>query len=220
MERYRVTRIDELDRIPIGAHGLLWRPVRRRLGIEAFGVNAYTCEAAGEEVVEPHDELGGGAGHHEELYVVVSGHAVFTLDGEEHDAPAGTLVFCKDPAVKRAAIAREAGTTVLAIGGARGEAYRVSPWESYFAAKPLADAGDPAGAARIVEEALVQYPDHPSVLYNLACYRALANDLEAASEALLRSFDLDPRAREWAREDSDLDALRDRPEVAARLAAG
>src|SRR3954452_12793170 len=135
--RYTITRIDDLDRVPVGGHGLLWRPVRRRLGIEAFGVNAYTCGAAGEEVVEPHDELGGGAGGHEELYVVLSGHAVFTLDGEEQDAPAGTLVFCKDPAVKRSAVAREAGTTVLAVGGARGEPYRVSPWESYFAAKPL-----------------------------------------------------------------------------------
>lgn len=218
MARYEVTRIDALDRIPVGAHGLLWRPVRRRLGIEAFGVNAYTCEAAGEEVVEPHDELGGGAGGHEELYVVLSGHAMFTLDGEEHDAPAGTLVFCKDPAVKRSALARAAGTTVLAIGGARGEPYRVSAWESYFAAKPLADAGDPAGAAAIVEAALADYPDHPSVLYNLACYRALAGDLEGASAVLLRSFDAEPKAIEWARDDSDLAALRDRPEIAARLA--
>src|SRR4051812_46914458 len=215
--RYEVTRIDELDRIPVGEHGLLWRPVRRRLDIGAFGVNAYTCEAAGEEVVEPHDELGSGAGGHEELYVVLSGHAVFTLDGEERDAPAGTLVFCKDPAVRRSAIAREAGTTVLAVGGARGEAYRVSPWESYFAAKPLADAGDPAAAAAVVEEALVEYPGHPSVLYNLACYRALAGDLDGATDALLRAGDADPRTLAWAREDTDLDAIRDRPEVAARL---
>jgi hypothetical protein len=215
--RYEVTRIDELDRIPVGGHGLLWRPVRRPLGIEAFGVNVYTCEAAGEEVVEPHDELGGGAGGHEELYVVLSGHAVFTLDGEEQDAPAGTLVFCKDPAVKRSAVAHEAGTTVLAVGGPRGEAYKVSPWESYFAAKPLADAGDPAAAAAIVEEALAEYPDHPSVLYNLACYRALAGDLDGAMDALLRALDAEPRARDWAREDTDLDAIRDRPEVAARL---
>jgi tetratricopeptide (TPR) repeat protein len=217
MARYEVTRIDDLDRIPVGGHGLLWRPVRRRLGIEAFGVNAYTCEAAGEEVVEPHDELGGGAGGHEELYIVLSGHAVFTLDGEEQDAPTGTLVFCKDPAVKRSAVALEAGTTVLAVGGARGEAYRVSAWESYFAAKPLADAGNAAAAAALVEEALADYPGNPSVLYNLACYRALAGDLDGATDALVRALDAEPRAVEWAREDTDLDAIRDRPEVAARL---
>jgi tetratricopeptide (TPR) repeat protein len=216
--RFEVTTVDDLDRVPVGGHGLLWRPVRRRLGIEAFGVNAYTCEAAGEEVVEPHDELGGGAGGHEELYIVLSGHAVFTLDGEEQDAPTGTLVFCKDPAVKRSAVALEAGTTVLAVGGARGEAYRVSAWESYFAAKPLADAGNAAAAAALVEEALADYPGNPSVLYNLACYRALAGDLDGATDVLLRAFDAEPRALEWARDDSDLDAIRDRPEVAARLA--
>jgi tetratricopeptide (TPR) repeat protein len=216
--RFEVTTVDDLDRVPVGGHGLLWRPVRRRLGIEAFGVNAYTCEAAGEEVVEPHDELGGGAGGHEELYIVLSGHAVFTLDGEEQDAPTGTLVFCKDPAVKRSAVALEAGTTVLAVGGARGEAYRVSAWESYFAAKPLADAGNAAAAAALVEEALADYPGNPSVLYNLACYRALAGDVDGATDVLLRAFDAEPRALEWARGDSDLDAIRDRPEVAARLA--
>jgi mannose-6-phosphate isomerase-like protein (cupin superfamily) len=125
MKRWQVARIDELDRFPVGKHGLLWRPVRRRLGIEAFGVNAYTCDAAGEEVVEAHDELGTGAGHHEELYVVVSGHATFTLDGEEHDAPAGTLVFCRDPAPpSRARRGRRcwpsAATAALRTGCPRG----------------------------------------------------------------------------------------------------
>jgi tetratricopeptide (TPR) repeat protein len=215
---YAVTRIDELDRIPVGKHGLLWRPIRRRLGIEAFGVNAYTCNAAGEEVVEAHDELGTGAGHHEELYVVVSGHATFTLDGEEHDAPAGTLVFVRDPAVKRAAVARKAGTTVLAVGGERGAAYEVAPWEFSFAAKPLSDAGDHAGAVALVEEGLARYPDNGGVLYNLACYRALAGDLDGATEALLASFDAEPKALEWAQDDADLDPIRDRSEVAARLA--
>ena len=220
MARFEVTRIDELDRIPVGPHGLVWRPIRRRLGIEAFGVDAYTCEAAGDEVVEEHDELGGGAGHHEELYIVLTGHAVFSLDGEEQDAPAGALVFIRDPTVRRKAVARESGTTVLAVGGPRGEVYRVSPWESYFAAKPLADAGDPAGAAALVEEALAEHPDNPSVLYNLACYRALAGDLDGATDVLLRAFDAEPKTLAWARADTDLDPLRDRPEVAERLAAG
>jgi len=70
---WEVVRLEELDRISVGEHGLLWRPVRRRLGIEAFGVNAYTAEEAGQEVVEQHDETGHGAGKHEELYVVVRG---------------------------------------------------------------------------------------------------------------------------------------------------
>ena len=213
-----MTRIDDLDRVPVGTHGLLWRPVRRRLGIEAFGVNAYTSDGPGEEVVEAHDELGSGAGHHEELYVVLRGRATFTLDGEEHDAPAGTLVFVRDPAIRRSAVAVDADTAVLAVGGERGAAYEVSPWEYSFAAKPLADAGDHTGALALVEEALAHYPDNGAVLYDLACYRALAGDLDGAAEALLASLDAEPKALEWAQDDADLASIRDRPELAARLA--
>ena len=41
---YEVAHIDDLDRFPVDDEGLLWRPVRRRLGITAFGTNAYTAE--------------------------------------------------------------------------------------------------------------------------------------------------------------------------------
>ena len=42
-----ITRIDDLERYPIeGQDGLTWRPVRRHFDIQAFGVNAYTAEAA------------------------------------------------------------------------------------------------------------------------------------------------------------------------------
>ena len=56
-------------------------------------------------------------GGHEELYFVLSGRATFTVDGERVDAPAGSLVFVKDPAMRRGAVADEAGTKILAIGG-------------------------------------------------------------------------------------------------------
>ena len=103
--------------------------MRRRLGIRAFGINAYTSEGVGQHVVEEHDETGSGAGGHEEMYVVVRGRATFTLGGETLDAPAGTIVFIRDPAVKRVAIAEEEGTLVLAVGGEPGAPYEVSPWE-------------------------------------------------------------------------------------------
>ena len=66
---------------------------------------------------------------HEELYVVVQGHATFTVDGEEVDAPAGTLVFVADPETRRGAVAKEAGTTVLVVGAKPGEAFTIAPWE-------------------------------------------------------------------------------------------
>src|SRR5207237_148710 len=90
------------ETFPVGERGLQWRPIRSRLGVEAFGVNAYTSAEIGGEVVEEHTEAAYG---HEELYIVVSGRATFTLDGEEVDAPAGTLVHLPDPSVRRGAVA-------------------------------------------------------------------------------------------------------------------
>ena len=58
----------------------------------AFGTNAYTAEV-GDEIVEEHTE---STYQHEEMYVVVRGRATFTLDGDEIDAPAGTIVHLPD----------------------------------------------------------------------------------------------------------------------------
>jgi hypothetical protein len=215
---YEVVGLDELDRIPVGEHGLMWRPVRRRLGIEAFGVNAYTAEQEGREVVEHHDETGTGAGRHEELYVVVRGHARFTLDGEEVDAPAGTFVFVRERSVRRGAHAVEPGTTVLALGGKPGEVFQVSPWEYYFAAIPAYRDKDYARGTEIVREGLERYPDNPSVLYTLACFESLAGERESALDHLRQAAAHEPRVAEWAKDDSDLDAIRDDPRFASAVA--
>ena len=140
----RIARIDELELYPIeGQDGLTWRPVRRHFDIQAFGVNAYTAEQAGQRVVEEHREEGG----HEELYVVVSGRALFMVDGEEHDAPAGTLVHCP-PGTPRGAVAAEAGTTVLGIGAKPGEVFKPSGWEWTFAGMSLLSQGQEEAARR------------------------------------------------------------------------
>src|SRR5215210_4773270 len=84
------------------------KPVRRHLGIEAFGANARIARAAGEVLVMPHDERAGGpfgTEGHEELYVVLRGRATFTVDGRDVDAPAGTLPFVGDPTAVRSAVA-------------------------------------------------------------------------------------------------------------------
>jgi hypothetical protein len=84
--RAAVLRLSESDELALSfAPGLGWHPVRHLLGITAFDMNAYTCHADGGPLVEEHDELGDTAGGHEEAYVVIAGHAVFTLDGEEVD---------------------------------------------------------------------------------------------------------------------------------------
>src|SRR5512133_3157490 len=119
---YEVAHIDELEELPINKGEFVWRPVRRRFGISAFGTNAYTAKA-GQRVIEEHTESGG----HEELYVVLRGRAMFTLGDDEVDAPAGTLVFAR-PGTKRGAIAVENGTAVLGVGAKPGVVFEPSPW--------------------------------------------------------------------------------------------
>ena len=205
MKKYGVAHIDGLDRIHVA--GVNWRPIRRRFDIRAFGVNAYTADT-GEHVVEEHTELANG---HEELYVVATGAACFTVDGEETEAPAGTLVFISDPAARRGAVARSDGTTVVGIGGKPGEAFTVSAWEYYFAAEPAYNAKDFVQAYAIASEGLAHVPDSGPLHYQLACYAALGGDDAKARDHLSRAFELDEKTRKWAEGDSDLDSLRGRP---------
>jgi tetratricopeptide (TPR) repeat protein len=189
------------------------RPVRLHFGINSFGINAYSARA-GKRVIEEHDELGHGAGRHEELYFVATGHATFELGGEEVDAPAGTVVFVRDPAVRRGAVAK-ADTTVLVVGGIPGRAFEPSPWEAWLAAKPLLDAGQPDRGAAVFLEALERHPGNSNVLYNLACFESLAGRPDDALAHLSEAIELDPRMREWARTDEDFAAIREDPRFPA-----
>jgi tetratricopeptide (TPR) repeat protein len=208
---FETVRLEDLDEIPV-TDTLVWRPVRRTLGVAAFGINAYTAENAGDEIVEEHDETGSGAGHHEELYFVVAGHVAFKVAGEEIDAPAGTFVFVRDPTARRHGVATAPKSTVLAIGGRRGEGFEVSPWEHYFAAIPHAKAGEWDRAVEVTAQGLAGHPDSPALLYNLACFEAQAGRKSEALEHLRRASELDPeKIRGWAEHDSDLDSIRDDP---------
>jgi len=203
---FETAKLDELDRFA-GEFDTI--PIRIPFGISAFGVNAYGSREAGGRVIEEHDELGAGAGRHEELYVVLAGRATFTVAGEALDAPAGTLVFVRDPAARRGAVAAEPDTTVLVVGGTAGEAFTPSPWESWLEARPAYDAGDYEAAAAVLERALALHPGNANILYNLACCEALAGRLDEARAHLLAAADGDPRVREWAVRDPDLDSVRD-----------
>jgi quercetin dioxygenase-like cupin family protein len=199
---WSVTHLSELESFPVGEHGLVWHPIRSRLGIEAFGINAYTAAEVGGEVVEEHTEKSFG---HEEVYVVLAGRATFTLDGEEVDAPAGTIVHLPEPSTKRSAVALEPGTTVLAIGAKRGAVFTPSGWEVSFRANNL----PPDEAVQMVEEWVAGHPDDPAAFYNLACFRVRADDREGALAAFGRAFELDPDlTRKWSAGDVDLDPVR------------
>jgi len=193
---YEVATLDELERIPV-MHGLEWRPIRRRFGIGAFGINAYTAAKPGDWVVEEHDET---TLEHQEMYIVVHGRATFTLNGEDVDAPAGTIVFLGDPSVKRLAIAEEKGTTVLAIGAKPGEVFTPSVWEWVFEGY----ATSPDEAIAIVQDGIRELGEQPAFHYHLACFSAKAGRKEEARVYLERAIEERPEWRERAAEDKDL----------------
>jgi tetratricopeptide (TPR) repeat protein len=202
-------RIDDVEPLSVVGDTLLWRPIRRVLDIGAFGINAYVAPNAGDDVVEEHTERSLG---HEEVYLVLSGRATFTLDGDTLDAPAGTLVFIRDVEVKRHARAEEPGTSVLAVGGPRGAAYEPSAWEDFFAAERHRNTGDYDAYLAELQASLARRPDHPGALYHVACAEALLGRNEDAVEHLRRALELRPTLAEHASADDDFAPLRDRPD--------
>jgi tetratricopeptide (TPR) repeat protein len=201
----KVVHIDQLESFPIsGQEGLTWRPIRRHFDIRAFGINAYTAKEAGQRVVEEHREQDG----HEELYAVVAGRATFMVDGEEHDAPAGTLVHCP-PGTLRGALAAEPGTAVVGIGAKPGEIFEPSGWEWTFAAFSLLDQGDADRAREVMADGIARYPEAWQGYYNAACIEARAGDKDAALRYLEQAAELEPEhVAKAAAEDEDFDSIR------------
>jgi hypothetical protein len=201
----KVLRLDEIQGIPVFGT-LVWKPIRKTLGVTAFGINAYTAANAGDEVVEEHTEEQLG---HEEIYFVVSGHATFTVDGNEVDAPAGTLVYLDDITQRRQAFAKEPGTTVLAVGGVPGR-HEISAWEYFFPAlAPMRD-GDYDTARQILEDGLAE-KDLPVLHYQLACVEALAGNKDRALDELTIAIEASERLRASAQADEDFASIRDDP---------
>jgi hypothetical protein len=156
MAGYAVAHLDEIEEFSdAGCH---YRPIRHHLGITAFGATAWTAGAAGDLVINEHDEDDPTAD--QELFLVLRGHAVFELDGDRVDAPAGTLVFAP-PRTKRMASAEEEGTTILALEGTPGKAYEARGWELWAPLAPLYQAGEYAEVAdrlAAVVAVAAQYP--------------------------------------------------------------
>lgn len=101
--------------------------VRGFLGVGSFGVNAFEAHE-GELLIVPHDELGEGE-QQEELYLVVEGRARFVCDGEPVELEPGEVLYAR-PGVMREAVALEAPTMLVIVGGRPGEAYSPPIWAS------------------------------------------------------------------------------------------
>jgi tetratricopeptide (TPR) repeat protein len=206
MASWSSDRIETIDEISDGR--VPWRPIRSHFGIAAFGVNAFTGARPGDRLINEHDEADDAQ---EELYVVQSGRARFELDGESLDAPAGTLVFV-EPGIKRTAFAEDPGTTLLAVGGVPGKAYEPHGWDIWGPVQPLYQAGDYGAAAERLDAALAADTPYWGVHYNAACVYSLAGRREDAVAHLRRAHELagdEADVRTMARDDADLDAIRD-----------
>ena len=201
---YRVSTVDELQDIAYRQDTHM-RPVRHHLGITAFGTNAWTAANVGDRLMPEHAEDEGI----EELYVVLRGRARFEIDGDNVDAPQGTLVFVR-PGGNRTAFAEEADTTVLAVGSRVGQPYEVGGWEIWAEFHPAYEAGDYDAVIAGARETL-EASGYATPLYNLACCEAMVGRKEDAIGHLRVAFELRPSLRDLAKEDTDLDPLRDDP---------
>ena len=106
-----------------------WKPVRRFFGIGSFGTNLARATQPGDVLTYDHTEVVAAGTRHEELFLIVSGHATYRVDGKEIDAPAGTFLYVPDPATVRGAVAHEAGTTMLVVGAEPGTVFTPSAWD-------------------------------------------------------------------------------------------
>ena len=210
MSGYGITSIEELEMAQL-AGAARWAGIRRHFDIQSFGVNGWTGAEAGDDVIGEHEEKGTG---HEELYVVLSGRATFTLDGETVDGPPGTVVFVRDTSVKRRAVAEEPDTRILAVGAKRGEVFEPSSWERSAPAFGHFADGEYDKAADVLEQAAAEHPDDPGVLYNLTCAESMLGRKAEALGHLRRSAEQSERHREFAKTDTDFDPIRDEPEFA------
>jgi mannose-6-phosphate isomerase-like protein (cupin superfamily) len=85
-------------------------PLRRRLGVTAFGLNQIVLRPGERGRIHRHERQ-------EEVYLVLDGTLTLAVEGEERDLAAGELVRV-GPEVRRQMVNRGPATcTVLAIGG-------------------------------------------------------------------------------------------------------
>ena len=206
MTHYAVAHLDEVEEFSDA--GCNFRPIRHQLGITAFGATVWTAAAAGDLVINEHDEDDPSAD--QELFLVLRGHAVFEVDGDLVDAPAGTLVYAP-PGTRRTASAKEAGTAIIALEGTPGKPYEARGWELWAPLAPLYDAGRYAEVADRLKALVADTQQYPMLFFNLACCESMCGRTREALEHLRRAIEMSEEFRRSARDDADLDPIRDEP---------
>ncbi len=119
---YAIKHRDEFESME-GSGGSTWRLARKALGTSAFGFNVVEIAPGGQ--IPEHDETESGQ---VELFVILDGDAVMRLDGEDHEALAGTFASI-DPPVTRTILNRsDAPVTALLIGVQPEGGYEPMSW--------------------------------------------------------------------------------------------
>jgi mannose-6-phosphate isomerase-like protein (cupin superfamily) len=211
MAQYAMARLDEIDEL--ADHGYRYRPIRHHFGIMSFGVTAWTAREAGDAIIGEYDE---DSEPSEELFVVVSGCAVFHMGGESVEAPTGALVHAR-PGMMRTAVATEPRTTILAVAGSPGKAYDATGWELWAPLVPLYDSGQHAELASRLKAVIAANPQYPMLVYNLACCESLSGRTGEAIDHLRQAVEAAEKFRGDARGDADFDPIRDEPAFTALI---
>jgi tetratricopeptide (TPR) repeat protein len=206
MAGWKVAQIDAIEELEDA--GCWYRPVRLELGISAFGATTWSGHVPGDLVVNEHDA--GDPTADQELFLVLRGRAIFDVDGQQIDAPAGTCLYVP-PGVRRRAHAGEAATMVLLIEGTPGKGYEPRGWEIWAPLAPLYGAGRYAEVAQALRAAVTEHPQYGMLFFNLACCESLLGQTADALDHLRRAIALSDGFRENARSDEDLVALRTEP---------
>ena len=83
--------------------------------------------------------MAGRKAGHEELYFVARGAARFTLNGEDFDVQALSIVAVLDPSVARGAVSTADGTIVVAVGAPADSGFETTWRAIHFEHVPRAE---------------------------------------------------------------------------------
>jgi quercetin dioxygenase-like cupin family protein len=107
---FEIKRLDEVESME-GSGNSTWHLVRKGIECPAFGINVVEIGPGGQ--IPEHTE---GQSGQIEVFTILEGDGTFRLNGEDHDAPAGTFVRI-DPDTSRTIVNNSDGdVTALLIG--------------------------------------------------------------------------------------------------------
>ena len=129
MADFSVKTIDEMEATFGG--GLC--KARAELGVTSVGMSILTLPA-GYDRYPDHDHTHDGQ---EEVYIVLAGSGVITIEGEEFALDGETMARV-GPGTKRKVVAGPDGVRMLVLGGVPGKAYEPPEWGELGAPDPIA----------------------------------------------------------------------------------